>query len=373
MNPSGNEDTRRIGLVAPLPPQVGGVASFAAWLVEHERSIGCRYEPFDLWRPPEAEAGGRLQVAPALRQVRLLARFALWLRTAPDLVHVCVSYSSTGVLRDLVFVALARASGRRVIAHVHGADLTGSEHRVRALALRSIARLSVETVALAPSSRTALRRLGVEASVVFNPVRLEGPVTPTPRQGAVCRALFVGTYGRRKGATELVDAVAELRREGVSIELDFAGKEEFRGEEAALRSHVRESGLTEFVRFHGVLDTPALRNLYERSHVFVLPSRSEGLPMALLEAMAFGLPVVATRVGGIPDVIEDGESGLLIQPARAGELTDALRRLTSDTRLRKRLGEQARARVQELASADIVAERWRTIYSEHEPELVRCA
>ena len=291
VNPSGNEDTRRIGLVAPLPPQVGGVASFAAWLVEHEGSIGCRYEPFDLWRPPQAEAGGRLQVAAALRQVRLLARFALWLRSAPDLVHVCVSYSSTGVLRDLVFVALARASGRRVIAHVHGADLTGSEHRVRALALRSIARLSVETVALAPSSRTALRRLGVEASVVFNPVRLEGPGTPAARQGAVCRALFVGTYGRRKGAAELVDAVAQLRREGVSIELEFAGKEEFRGEEAALRLHVRESGLTEFVRFHGVLDTPALRNLYESSHVFVLPSRSEGLPMALLEAMAFGLPV----------------------------------------------------------------------------------
>ena len=102
MNPPGTEHARRVGLVAPLPPQVGGVASFAAWLVEHERSIGCRYEPFDLWRPPEAEAGGRVRVAPALRQVRLAARFALWLRSAPDLVHVCVSYSATGVLRDLV-------------------------------------------------------------------------------------------------------------------------------------------------------------------------------------------------------------------------------------------------------------------------------
>lgn len=369
----GNEDARRVGLVAPLPPQVGGVASFAAWLVEHERSIGCRYEPFDLWRPPEAESGGRVQVEPVVRQARLLARFVLWLRSAPDLVHVCVSYTSTGVLRDLLFVALARASGRRVIAHVHGAELTGRTHPVRAFALRAIARLSVETVALAPSSRAALQRLGIEASVVFNPVRLEGPASPPARQGPVCRALFVGTYGKRKGATELIQAVARLRGEGVSIELDLAGKEEFRGEEAELRRRVRESGLTDFVRFHGVLGSPALRSLYESSHVFVLPSRSEGLPMALLEAMAFGLPVVATRVGGIPDVIEDGESGLLIQPAETGELTDALRRLTSDARLRERLGKQARARVDEVASAEIVAERWRTIYSEHERELVRCA
>jgi glycosyltransferase involved in cell wall biosynthesis len=369
----GNDGARRIGLVAPLPPQVGGVASFAAWLVEHERSIGCRYEPFDLWRPSDAGAGGRVQVAPVLRQARLLARFVLWLRSAPDLVHVCVSYTSTGVLRDLLFVALARASGRSVIAHVHGADVTGGRHRARSLALRSIARLSVETVALAPSSRAALQRLGIEASVVFNPVRLEGTASPPAPQSAVCRALFVGTYGKRKGASELIQAVARLREEGVPIELDFAGKEEFRGEDAELRRRVCESGLTDFVRFHGVLGAPALRDLYESSHVFVLPSLSEGLPMALLEAMAFGLPVVATRVGGIPDVIEDGESGLLIQPGRTGELTDALRRLISDAPLRSRLGERAQARVQELASAEIVAERWRTIYSEHERELVRCA
>ena len=373
MNPPGTEHARRVGLVAPLPPQVGGVASFAAWLVEHERSIGCRYEPFDLWRPPEAEAGGRVRLGPALRQVRLAARFALWLRSAPDLVHVCVSYSATGVLRDLLFVGLARASGRCVIAHVHGAELAGGTHPVRALALRAIARLSVETVALAPSSRMALRRLGIEASVVFNPVRLEGTASQAARHGAVCRALFVGTYGRRKGAAELVETIAQLRGEGISIELELAGKEEFRGEEAELRSRVRESGLTGFVRFHGVLGTPALRELYESTHVFVLPSRSEGLPMALLEAMAFGLPVVATRVGGIPDVIEHGESGLLIQPARSVELTDALRRLSSDPRLRERLGKSAQARVQGLTSAEIVAERWRTIYSEHERELVRCA
>ena len=359
--------------MAPLPPQVGGVASFAAWLVEHERSIGCRYEPFDLWRPPEAEAGGRVQVAPALRQVRLLARFAWWLRSAPDLVHVCVSYSATGVIRDLLFVALARTSRRRVIAHVHGAELAGGAHPVRALAMRAIARLSVETVALAPSSRAALQRLGIEASVVFNPVRLEAPASPPARQGPVCRTLFVGTYGRRKGGAELVEAVAQLRGEGISIELEFAGKEEFRGEEAELRSRVRESGLTAFVRFHGVLGAPALRELYQSSHVFVLPSRSEGLPMALLEAMAFGLPVVATRVGGIPDVIEDGESGLLIQPSRAGELADDIAPADlgpATARAAREAGSSARSggRI-----GEIVAERWRTIYSEHERELVRCA
>jgi glycosyltransferase involved in cell wall biosynthesis len=363
----------RVGLVAPLPPQVGGVASFAGWLIEKENAIGCRYEPFDLWRPTDAEAGGRLSADSVLRQARLMLALARWLRTAPRLVHVCVSYTRTGVPRDLVIVALLRVTGRRVIAHVHGAALMEGADPLRALALRLTARLSVETVALAPSSRAALQRLGIEASVVFNPVRLEGPASPAARQGAVCRALFVGTYGRRKGAAELVEAIAQLRGEGVSIELDLAGKEEFRGEDAELRRLVRESGLTDFVRFHGVLEAPALRDLYESSHVFVLPSRSEGLPMALLEAMAFRLPVVATRVGGIPDVVEDGESGLLIQPARTGELTDALRRLTSDSRLRDRLGEQAQARVRELASADIVAERWRTIYSEHERELVRCA
>jgi glycosyltransferase involved in cell wall biosynthesis len=87
-----------------------------------------------------------------------------------------------------------------------------------------------------------------------------------------------------------------------------------------------------------------------QADVFVLSSRSEGLPLAILEAMAAGLPVVATAVGGIPELVADGETGLLVPPGDADALAGALRRLVADPGLRRRLGEAARARVEERFS-----------------------
>ena len=112
-----------IGLVAPLPPQIGGVASVADWLLTHSSEIGCTYEPFDLRRPPGAGTGGRLTGAAVLEQLRLLARFVRWLPRSPKVVHICISCTPTGLPRDTLYVLLLAAARRRTIAHVHGGDL----------------------------------------------------------------------------------------------------------------------------------------------------------------------------------------------------------------------------------------------------------
>jgi glycosyltransferase involved in cell wall biosynthesis len=106
-------------------------------------------------------------------------------------------------------------------------------------------------------------------------------------------------------------------------------------ERAALEAMSRQFGLDARVQFLGMRDdVPSiLRNL----DVFVLPSRTEGLPMALLEAMAAGLPIVATAVGGVPEAIRDGETGILVPPERPDELAGAILRLASDEALRNRL------------------------------------
>jgi glycosyltransferase involved in cell wall biosynthesis len=99
---------------------------------------------------------------------------------------------------------------------------------------------------------------------------------------------------------------------GVAVELVLAGKEEYRGEEARLRSLAAELELNGAVRFAGVLGRERLAKLYGEADAFCLPSERDGVPMALLEAMAAGLPVVASRVGGIGDVVVDGETGVLV-------------------------------------------------------------
>jgi glycosyltransferase involved in cell wall biosynthesis len=89
-------------------------------------------------------------------------------------------------------------------------------------------------------------------------------------------------------------------------------------------------------------DRSDVRNLLARSDIFVLATLSEGMPLALLEAMAEGLPAVASRVGGMPEIVQDGENGLLVPPGDATELARALHRLMADADLRMRLGYAAR-------------------------------
>src|SRR4051794_23282518 len=116
----------RVALVAPLPPQVGGVTSVAAWLLAHEAEIGCSFESFDLWRPRDAQTGGRFQFRAVFRQLVLTMRFARWVGSTPTTVHYCVTCSVLGLSRDLLFLLIARLSGRRVIAHIHGSEFATS-------------------------------------------------------------------------------------------------------------------------------------------------------------------------------------------------------------------------------------------------------
>jgi glycosyltransferase involved in cell wall biosynthesis len=354
---------RAIGLVAPLPPQVGGIASVVEWLLEHEAEIGCTYRTFDLWRPPEEESGGRLRLRSTVRQARLLPRFLRWLSTAPSLVHYSVSAgTTTGLVRDLAYLALLRARGRKTIAHVH---VVAEDSALWRRSMRLAARLTVERVASSAFGAAALRRVGVSARAIQNPIRLEPRQEPPKRSTAGFRILFVGSYGEHKGCPELLDALAEVRSSGVEATLTLVGKEMHEGEEALLRRHMDALGLDAAVIFAGVASREVLGSFYAASDVFCLPSRAEGLPMALLEAMAFALPVVATPVGAIPDVVVSGETGLLVEPGSAGDLAHAILTLAADPPLRQRMGEAGRERALRIAGPDLIAEQWRRLYDEH--------
>jgi glycosyltransferase involved in cell wall biosynthesis len=163
------------------------------------------------------------------------------------------------------------------------------------------------------------------------------------------RLLTVAALAEKKGLPDLLDALAELRRErGVS--LDLVGDGDQRG---ALEQRTRCLGLEGAVRFHGERSNQEVAELMRRADLFVLPSLFENLPCVLLEAMASGLPFVATRVGGVPDLL-DGEYGVLTEPgdaaALAAAIASALDRLgrfdrgASVTRARERFGYDAFAR-----------------------------
>jgi glycosyltransferase involved in cell wall biosynthesis len=151
---------------------------------------------------------------------------------------------------------------------------------------------------------------------------------------AAPRVLFVGWLDREKGITELLHACRELAAQR-QFTLHLAGEGNLSAE---ARAFVAAHGLGERVQFCGWLGEPGLREQYARADIFVLPSWSEGLPNAMIEAMAAGLAVVATEVGNIPDTLQNETSALLVPPRDAAALRAALQRLIDDAALRRELG-----------------------------------
>lgn len=173
-------------------------------------------------------------------------------------------------------------------------------------------------------------------------------IDPTPRVRAPRKLLFVGRLNTEKGLFVLVDALAELEARGVleaGMGVTLAGwpTGDFG---ARLEAYAGERGVRERLAFVGpVPHGPELFELYRAHDVFVLPSISEGTPRVIGEAMAFGLPVVSTTAGGIPDLVADGRTGLLVAPGDARALAAALERVLTDGALRARLVQNAAATV----------------------------
>lgn len=166
-------------------------------------------------------------------------------------------------------------------------------------------------------------------------------IDPRPRTGRPRRALFVGRLNTEKGLLVLVDALRDVP----DLEITLAGwpTGDF---DAKLRARATERGVLERLHFAGpVPHGPDLFALYRAHDLFVLPSISEGTPRVIGEAMAFGLPVVSTTAGGIPDLIQHGVTGLLAQPGDPASLAAALRQVQTDDALRTRIVTAAGATV----------------------------
>jgi colanic acid/amylovoran biosynthesis glycosyltransferase len=181
------------------------------------------------------------------------------------------------------------------------------------------------------------------------------------RDGGPVRLLSVARLHPVKGHPVLIDAVASLIGAGEDVALTVVGDGPARG---SLERQARERGVAEHVTFAGSVGQDEILAYYAAADVFCLPSFGEGIPVALMEAMATRLPVVASRVMGVPELVIDGHSGLLVAPGRPGALADALRTLIRDPGLRAQLGQAARARIRDAHEAQHSAVQLYRIYDE---------
>src|SRR5690606_10741799 len=215
-------------------------------------------------------------------------------------------------------------------------------------------------LALSEQWSRELARIAPRARVRTLPNAVYVRETPRVRDSSVpLRVLFAGRIGARKGTFDLLAAFARIASR-FDATLVCAGD----GECDALMARAAELGISDRVTCPGWLRGPAMNAEFGRACTFVLPSHAEGLPMALLEAMSHGLPVIATPVGGIPEVIEHGRNGLLVPPGDIDALERALTSVLEAPAERSRLGSAARETIEARFSLRTAIEQLAAIYRE---------
>ena len=257
----------------------------------------------------------------------------------PAVVHLNTSVDPRGFWREVLHLIIARLLGCKVLYQIHG----GSLERLASPPwmppiVRTVFRWPDALVVLARSEQRQFERLGgvKRLTVIANAVDLAEFRSAGARvhSGQVRRLCYLGRLVDGKGLFDAIAAVDALRREPgfEALELRLAGSGDA---SARLEADIARRGLRDVVHLVGSVRGAEKIAFLRDSDVFLLPSESEGLPYSVIESLASGTPVVASRVGGIPDVVVDGEHGRLIAPCDPEAIAAALRDLAaSPDRLR---------------------------------------
>lgn len=349
----------RVLMIGTAPDGQGGVASVIEVLREgglFERE-SVRYLSSHREGSRGAKAGAAIS---ALWQTSLAC-----LRERPVVVHAHAA-SRASFARKSLLLLIARASGCRTIFHLHGAEFDQFAGAESGAVLRWWIRHTLErssvVIALSDSWAGFLRGYAPAARIVVVPNSVPLPPAPALERAGEQpgRILFLGRVDAGKGVFELLEAVAALAPAFPRVHLVIGGV----GELDRVRRRAFELGIGERISLPGWMRGADKQRALALAQVFCLPSHAEGLPMALLEAMAAAKAVVASTVGGIPEAVADGVNGRLVAPGDVPALSAALGALLEDSALRARLGDQAHATVRTRFCTEAALGQLSTLYRE---------
>ena len=344
----------RVVYLGPDPATSGGMPAVIASLLSSPLADRYLLEVIPTYR--DRRPGARL-----LLFVRALARLVRWCAgPGARIVHVHVAARGS-LYRKAVIVGVAKLMRRPVILHVHAGpgdleEFLGRLGRLRLWLVRTPFRMADRVLSVSANGAETLRRLLIDVPIAVVPNAPPAVSGPRPRpRGEDATVLYLGGFDDpAKGGAVLFDALPGLLDRSPATQVLLAGPGS------------PPQKLPANATWRGWLDSEGKARALGEADVFVLPSISEGMPVALLEAMASGLAIVATRVGGVPEILTDGLDASLLAPGEPTELADALGAIAADPEGRRRLGEAAAQRAQRLADEDVYG-RLEQIYAELAP------
>jgi glycosyltransferase involved in cell wall biosynthesis len=349
-------DSRYAGIlvVVRTPPPYGGGEMVGAQL---ERLLSARYDVLALSRKRHDKARqGRTSVANLLFGARYIAvccaRIA---RTRPRVLYIDLPKDKPSFLRSSIVLLTAAAFRVRVVGDLAGADIPFLRERSLTAryarwTLRKVHRIRV----LGASIASTLRDYGLDRTVVMAN-GIADPCAGSDQHSEdrslsseePVRLLYVGKVGLSKGALTLVEVMTAASAGGLDWTLDVVGEWESSATRDRVLASVAAAGLEQRITFHGLVVGDAKWAMYRRAHVLLHPTTWDGQPITILEAFAMSVPVVATRVGAIPDTVDHEVDGYLVAPGDVAGLVAGVRYQRRDTESYESARAAARAAFEE--------------------------
>ena len=281
-----------------------------------------------------------------------------------DLVHIHMSIKGSAQ-RKMRYAQIAKKQGKKVILHIHSGNFVSyyrSLSEKKRAKLQSILREADCVVALSQSWKKALsEEIGLtNCTAILNGISLKAYANDfKPFNERPIDFLFLGRLGAEKGTDNLLESLKAIKAEGKNFRCVLAGD----GPVQDYSQWVDEAQMQEQVTFAGWVKGKQKRELLQNARILLLPSRHEGMPMSILEAMAYGEAVVSTKVGGIPEAVTDGESGVLIEPDDKETLRQTMRRLLDEPKLAEQMGYRGREIVKQKFDLEQIHRQLYALYS----------
>jgi glycosyltransferase involved in cell wall biosynthesis len=344
--PEGGTGLPRIAIVGPMIGRNAGfVTTQGEFLTDVLRSEGH-------WVVSASSAR-----TPAMRLISIPTA-VLRHRGHVDILIVQTYGGRSFLIEDLASL-LGRRSGHRVVFHLHGGDLPRFMERHSAWVRRVLARADA-LVAPSPFIARAVAPYAGPCRVIPNILDLTRyPFRPrTPARG---RLLWMRSFHRLYNPLMAIEVLADVRQRVATATLVMAGQD--KGEERRVRQEVERRGLTSAVSFPGFLNEAAKQREFGQADIFINTNHVDNAPVAVLEAAAVGIPVITTDVGGLRDLLREGDSGLLVPDGDAGAMANAVVRVIEDAQLAQRLAYNGR-RLAEGSSWEAVRPQWQALFAE---------
>ena len=260
-----------------------------------------------------------------------------------DLVHIHMA-SDSSLYRKIPFIILTKMFRKKLIIHQHGGNIKQFYYsecsEKRREFIKKVLQKADAFVVVAPYLKDIFKDIVKEEKIIVLPNAIEIPENVS-KEYKEQNLLFLGRLCKEKGINELLEAVKELKNDFPKLQLYLGGV----WIEEELEKKAEKCG--DFIHYLGWIDAEKKKEYLQKCNIFVLPTYFEGLPMSLLEGMAYGCACVATEVGGIPQVVTDRKDGILIPAKEVESLKEVLKKLLEAPILQEELGKNARKTLEE--------------------------